>query len=322
MTDPLRLLDSTDDEVVRAVLRSAGSDEAPSDTPAKVAAAVGIALPALAIAAVSKTAFAASGAGGAGTCFGALGAASATKLAAVSVVVASGVALGLVGIAGRLERGAVPPGGGSALGVVDSARAPGAAEALAPGREGAAASALPAPRRELPGGPGRVAAASHQVVTADPGSRNPAHVTETTTDDPRRAELEPPPPMTAGVAEPPPTAAFASLEPAAGSDTSAAPRRAAAATQRLEREVAMIDAARRALAQGRAAEALTLLDRHRAEFSSGALHPESIILRVQALLAQGQRAAAEREAQPILTAAPGSRAADALRALLDDPPSP
>jgi len=81
-------------------------------------------------------------------------------------------------------------------------------------------------------------------------------------------------------------------------------------------ETKALDGARAALAAGRAAQALTGLDAYRAKWPAGALRAEAALLRVDALLRLGNRAAAEREANALISAAPSSRYATRARALL------
>jgi hypothetical protein len=88
----------------------------------------------------------------------------------------------------------------------------------------------------------------------------------------------------------------------------------------LQKEVAQLDSARQALAAGQPVSALHELDLYRSQWPRGALTVESIVLRVKALLAAGHRQAAEREALPVLTAAPQSRHAQRLRELLSISP--
>ncbi len=318
MIDPLRLADSTDDEVVLALLRSAKRDEAPADTPARVAAAVGVTLPALATAALTKSAAAVSSAGGAGTWLGTFGAASTLKVATLSFLV-TGATMGIVGVRYELE-GSAPLRIHDSARVVDSARG-GAPTPPSPERAGAVKPAPADAQGDALSSLHPAAMSSRTMPTAG-GARssvkNPAGLYPEATDPGAELGSAPVPsaPLPLG------TAAFASAERIQSSSAGAAARPMTSPSQRLEREVAMLDAARRALSLGRASRALALLDRHRAEFSDGALYPESVILRVKALLALGQVAVAEREAQTILRVAPRSRAADALRALLHEHRAP
>lgn len=83
----------------------------------------------------------------------------------------------------------------------------------------------------------------------------------------------------------------------------------AAETQRLE-------AARRALADGRARLALTTLTSYERDFPRGVLRPEALVLKVRALVAAGDRQAAEALGRRLIAQAPTSGHADAVRAAL------
>jgi outer membrane protein assembly factor BamD (BamD/ComL family) len=95
-----------------------------------------------------------------------------------------------------------------------------------------------------------------------------------------------------------------------------------ASSPNLGLEIAQVDRARRALAEGNAGEAQRLLDEYQHEFPRGRLGQEAVALRVEALLKQGNRGAATALAAPFLAAYPASPAAARVRALLgtrDDP---
>jgi hypothetical protein len=91
---------------------------------------------------------------------------------------------------------------------------------------------------------------------------------------------------------------------------------ATAVSASLSDEVSALDTARRELAAGRARSALDAIDAYRARFPQGALRTEATVLRVEALLGSGNRAAAEREANAIVRAAPGTRHAARVLDLL------
>jgi hypothetical protein len=63
-------------------------------------------------------------------------------------------------------------------------------------------------------------------------------------------------------------------------------------------------------------EALSLLDEHRRAFPHPALGPEATVARVEALLAEGRREEAEREAASVLPTHRGTPIASRLSALL------
>ena len=109
-----------------------------------------------------------------------------------------------------------------------------------------------------------------------------------------------------------PPAASASAEettsaaPLAPSSVSSRPTRPEATAGRLSREVAALELAHQALAAHNPSSAIHLLDRYRAEFPNGALGSEATVLRVQALLAGGNRAAAQALADSYSSAHPDS----------------
>jgi hypothetical protein len=84
----------------------------------------------------------------------------------------------------------------------------------------------------------------------------------------------------------------------------------------LEREIELLDGVKAKLGAGSAAEAARALDAYDAEFPRGALRPEGTVLRVRVLLLQGDRAAANKLADELLAAQPGSVHGKRMRALL------
>jgi hypothetical protein len=92
-----------------------------------------------------------------------------------------------------------------------------------------------------------------------------------------------------GSAAPAPPAALPMSEPWAGAPVASA---SAPRPPPLAGEIAWLDGARRALAAGQPALAVSLLDHYDREFDSGALRPEAIVLRVEALVKAGDGAGA------------------------------
>jgi hypothetical protein len=84
----------------------------------------------------------------------------------------------------------------------------------------------------------------------------------------------------------------------------------------LSREVAALELAHRALAAHNPSSALHLLDNYRAEFPHGALGSEATVLRVQALLASGNRAAAQALADSYSSRHPDSPYARRIQDIL------
>jgi hypothetical protein len=76
-------------------------------------------------------------------------------------------------------------------------------------------------------------------------------------------------------------------------EATARPLRPASSSESLTREVKALELAHRALAEHDAPSALDLLDRYRVQFPGGSLSSEATVLRVQALLQNGDRAGAQ-----------------------------
>jgi hypothetical protein len=98
-------------------------------------------------------------------------------------------------------------------------------------------------------------------------------------------------------------------------------RREGASTPRdadtLAEEIVLFDRARAALERGDAASALPLLDEYESRYRTGAFAEEAEVLRVRALMHQGDRAAATRVGERFLAAHPTSPHAARVRAILD-----
>jgi hypothetical protein len=82
-------------------------------------------------------------------------------------------------------------------------------------------------------------------------------------------------------------------------------------------EIALIDAARAALAAGAPAEALSLLDRYRARHPHGMLLPEALAMRIEAIDRGGDHARARALARAFLNEYPHSPLAQRLAHLAD-----
>lgn len=87
----------------------------------------------------------------------------------------------------------------------------------------------------------------------------------------------------------------------------------------LNRELAKVDSARGALQRGESATALRLLDQYNAEFPKGALRTEALVLRIEALMASGDRATAVRLGKSFLARSPNGTYARRVRALTQQP---
>ncbi len=97
----------------------------------------------------------------------------------------------------------------------------------------------------------------------------------------------------------------------------AAPRADAPVSARqLAAEVEALDQARRALESRDAERALLALDAHAARFGTPRLAPEATVLRIEALIAKGQRERARELAERVLATQPDNPHAGRVRAIL------
>jgi hypothetical protein len=90
----------------------------------------------------------------------------------------------------------------------------------------------------------------------------------------------------------------------------------------LDREVALLDAARSALSAGDARRALSLLATQQRQFPHGALGPEARLTRIKALLLIGDPTGAEAEARRLEQAEPGGAHASRARQLVEETHKP
>ena len=100
---------------------------------------------------------------------------------------------------------------------------------------------------------------------------------------------------------------------------------AAARVDDLSRELALLDRAKRALADGDVDAAAGALDLHAHEFPHGRLAQESIALRIRVLVRRGERARALTLYRTLAASEPTSPHLESLRELLgiaDDAPTP
>jgi hypothetical protein len=93
--------------------------------------------------------------------------------------------------------------------------------------------------------------------------------------------------------------------------------KAAASVPNIADEVSLLDDARRALADGEAARALSALDAHAQRFTTGVLTQEADVLRIRALLEAGARAEAKARADDYLSKHADSPHANQVRVLVD-----
>jgi hypothetical protein len=274
MSDPERLVESSESEVERLLLR-AGRDGAPREARRRVLlAATGAA------ATSTLTAGNATGAAAAGKA--ALGAKAASLVSLKWVAVIGLASLGAV--AGTVAVGAAR-GGSSARSAAPSADAE-----KAEARRVARASAATSPLRTSAATPPRPLVSSPSMPSAPPAP---------STSVPELVHRVPP----AGVA--PSTVHGGAARASAGASAAV--------------ELTMLDEARSAIARGDPARALSTLDDYVRGFPHGALSPEACVLRIEALVAAGDRPAAMRAAQSFLQANPTSPYAQRIESLLGAP---
>ncbi len=101
-------------------------------------------------------------------------------------------------------------------------------------------------------------------------------------------------------------------------EPSARPPDASGTQARLAAEVALIDAARKAVLVGDGARARQVLVRYRDQFPQGFLSSEAKIVEVNALLLEGERGRAASAAQAYVEEHPGSPQANRLRQVMSD----
>ena len=100
------------------------------------------------------------------------------------------------------------------------------------------------------------------------------------------------------------------------------PARAAASDERLSREVTALELANAALGAKQPDAALRALDDYAQKFPRGALQSDATVLRVRALVARGDRAAAQRLADAYSAAHPDSPFTRRLDALVREREKP
>jgi len=116
----------------------------------------------------------------------------------------------------------------------------------------------------------------------------------------------------------PPEPAAGPLEPSAKVVTRPRPALAPEPSSSLSRELQVLRHAHDALARGNPNGALSALDDYHAHFPQGALGAEETVIRVQALLARGDRARATAIAHQFSTAHPDSLYAQRVEALVSN----
>jgi hypothetical protein len=277
MSDPRRLLAQGADDFERALLRAAQDDRPAHDRRGVLLASLG--LPTV----VSNTAAASGGASVAG----------AGAKAGVTVLVKW---VGVASVAAVATAGTV--------GVVQSSSREHASHAAVVERAShlAAATVTAAPRsppREIE--PAPVVQPPEAVATE---AAEPAPPVVTRAPSPPRAPL-------------PQAPAKAAPAPADGSTAPAQVPSPVPRSNPLGDEIAALDVARAALRTHRPADALVALDAYENRFIVGALRPEAVVVRIEALLALGRQEQARQLAHDFLAAHPESPLAARVRSMLD-----
>jgi hypothetical protein len=279
MSELTPLISSTNDDLELLLLRSADGDEPRPHALPKVAAALGIGAATLGLATGAALAEP--------TLLGS--AAAAKPITLLSVLKWLGVGM----TAGALVGG-------------------GAHVAFRPSHVGALARPAVTAPAVAPAAPGELRRVAPALIPPPPpAAEEEREILEETTPAPASKGAPAPAPVTA-------PAAPAALSPLGSTASFAAepPGPTPEEASTLSEEVRSLDAARRELATGHARAALTTIDAYRARFPQGSLRTEATVLRVEALLGSGDRAGAEREANAIVRAAPGSRHAARVLDLL------
>jgi hypothetical protein len=324
MSEPKRLMEESDSPLERAVL-SAGSYSGGGDRlRVKVLVALGVAT---AVSTTSKTSLAMMASWKQAIVVGALG-----------CVGAAGV-VGYQQFVSEPELAAVAPGAGSKLGSEHA----GSASSLDSHRQPATqtgAQVDPQPGTQLgaavPRSPETTSAAEQphpfqpqQAVEAQPGSDAAPSEPEQAGAESRRANTPSQRTLAAqrvkrGAQRATPRSAQAARdnrgdddrnEPVARTEPTHGAQGSAPATlpSALEQEVAILDSARGALADGRWGDALRHLSDHAVRFPRGSLRLEAEVLRIEALASSGSTDEASRRARAILKRSPNSIVAARLR---------
>ena len=284
MTDIVPMLLGEPTELETLLLESADDDEPGAEALEKVSAALGVGAAALAAASA--------------------GSVLAGQAAAAGNAVALTKPLTVVSLAKWL---AVGIGAGIATG--------GVAQVASRAVEPTPAAIVTAAPVAAPPSTAAVHAPARHAELANPADPAPEPAPESAPPPPSNTATFAPLPAAPGAADATPTAAPVHTGTAAF-DAPAANTVGATAASTLGDETKALDGARALLAQGRAADALAGLEAYRAKWPAGALRAEAALLRVDALLRLGNRPAAEREANALISAAPSSRYATRARTLL------
>jgi len=149
-------------------------------------------------------------------------------------------------------------------------------------------------------GVGAYVATHHEPAPVVLATQNTVQNRPVSTPAPTHNEVAPPPVTQEKIAPPHPTA-----------------HASKATSTTLADEVADLDRARAAQSAGDNTRAIAIVDEYEAHHPKGALVQEAEVVRIQALLARGDRAAAQRTADKFFAAYPSSPHAARVRSLLN-----
>jgi hypothetical protein len=232
-----------------------------------------------------------------------------------------------LGVAGATTTAAASAGGAGATGALSTATKAWALKSLCAVALTAAAGAVTVRvvGSSAEHDPGAASAVSTVLATPAPRAVEPVAVpVAQSAPSPMDSSPERPspvPPRSAARSRPLATAPRVVTAPTASAPPEASPEAEAFSrpewSSRLGEETAALDAARTALRAGRVPETLALLDECARRFPSGLLQPEASAVRVEALLAIGDRAGAETVARALVATAPVTFAAHRVKAMLN-----
>lgn len=316
MTELRPLLESTDDELERALLRSVRAERPSGLGLRETALALGLAgstaeALAASLTAASSLSHAAAPVTSATATSTAATSTAATSTAAASTAAASGGATGAVGAATLGVVGKSLFGGAlvSFLALTTLDYSLGSSYRPQPVLPAIGATSAARKAEASPVPVAVVHVDSHDAEAAPPAA--PAAASSAAYPLPSRLEPVAPAPAPA-IVHAPSNATFtlpARPEPPLGATPNAS----------LAAEIRVLDEARAALAAGNSARAASLLERYAANRPSAVLAQEAALLRVRLLLNQGDRASASQLARRIIHDHPESAHVDSLRSLAAEP---
>ena len=274
------LLESSPNPATRSLLRAALPDKPPSDARRRTAITLGV---------VTTAAVAA-------TSGGATAAAAGTSIAGLSTASSASTGMAIAAakwLAGGLVMGSLVSGGAALVGDPSS-------------RSTSVSSVTTSAEASVPRASGIEGRASHALAPAQPARVERAH------SEPDRKPAS----STAEKSSSPNARTTPRATANSGPQAALAPIPSSAATRGLGREVALIDAARRAVARGDANGAMSQLDRYSKVRETQILDREARLLRIDVLVLRGERERAAVLAREYLRQLPNDPHSGRLRKLL------